>query len=231
MHLPNRPRSVRWWLAVLLLGASGCADGPFVAYNPYYRHQWREDQKYGQTFHQQREEIRQLGAEAGRYSEPEQARLCQELVKLIREDPNPLLRQTAVTALAAFEHPDAESGLQIGLADADPAVRAAACRAWAARGGDRALTRLAEALGSDTDQDVRLAAARELARFSDPVAVRALGAALEDDDPALQYRAVQSLKKASGRDFGDDVGAWRQFVAGQEPPPRPSLVQRLRQLF
>jgi hypothetical protein len=39
-----------------------------------------------------------------------------------------------------------------------------------------------------------------------------LARALEDADPAVQYRAVASLKKVSGRDLGNDVNAWREWA-------------------
>ena len=45
---------------------------------------------------------------------------------------------------------------------------------------------LAATLGGDSDMDVRIAAARELRRFADPVAYESLGLALQEDDPALQ---------------------------------------------
>jgi hypothetical protein len=54
-----------------------------------------------------------------------------------------------------------------------------------------------------------------------------LAAALEEGDPAMQFRAVQSLRSVSGRDFGNDANAWREFANGGNPQPAPSsLVQR-----
>jgi hypothetical protein len=50
--------------------------------------------------------------------------------------------------------------------------------------------------------------------------------ALDDPDPALQRRAVESLRQVTGRDFGNDVVAWRTYVQGGEPARRrPSLVE------
>lgn len=78
-----------------------------------------------------------------------------------------------------------------------------------------------------------MAAARELRRFQDPLAYQALGLALQDEDPALQYRAVESLREASGKDYGNDLQAWQQFAQGQDPGPEysPSVAERLRRLF
>ena len=67
-------------------------------------------------------------------------------------------------------------------------------------------------------------------------AVEALAIALQDPSPALQYRAMESLKKVSGRDLGHDVVAWRNFIESAAPPsptPRegPSLVERFQDRF
>jgi hypothetical protein len=63
--------------------------------------------------------------------------------------------------------------------------------------------------------------------------VQALGIALDDADPALQHRAVQSLERVSGEDFGDSVPAWRQYVRGEpvNAPEPPSIAERFRELF
>ena len=81
--------------------------------------------------------------------------------------------------------------------------------------------------------DVRIAAARELRRFPDRVAYEALGLALQEDDPALQYRAVESLKEASGKNYGNNLQAWQQFAEGKDPGPEytPSVADRVRALF
>jgi hypothetical protein len=60
--------------------------------------------------------------------------------------------------------------------------------------------------------------------------VPALGVALEDPDPAMQYRAVNSLRAISGRDLGNDVQQWRLYVKGQLPE-EPTFAERLRRLF
>jgi HEAT repeat protein len=112
-------------------------------------------------------------------------------------------------------------------------VRVAACEAWSRRGGPEAVHALSKVLHGDTELDVRLAAARALGALRDRTAIPALGLALEDANPALQWRAIQSLKAVSGRDFGDNVPAWRQFVQSGAAPERehPSLADRVRDLF
>jgi hypothetical protein len=80
---------------------------------------------------------------------------------------------------------------------------------------------------------VRIAAARELENFRTPEVIPALGVALDDSDPALQHRAIRSLKVVTGKDFGNSVPAWQQFVRTGEIQASevPSLAERLREWF
>jgi hypothetical protein len=210
---------------------SGCADSGFRRLR--YGREWREDEEYGATFHTRLEELTSLQENADDLSPEEQARTAHQLLQALAADPSPLYRRQVVYTLAALQTPAATEGLSRAIQDEDPSVRIAACEAWAGRGGDESLRVLSGVVGNDADLDVRISAARELANFKDPAAVRALGVALDDPDPALQHRAVQSLKSVTGEDFGNSVPAWRQFVRG-EPVPRsdePSIADRLRDLF
>jgi HEAT repeat protein len=125
------------------------------------------------------------------------------------------------------------TGTQVALAaikDPDSDVRLVACDALGKRGGPPAVAALCDALKLDLESDVRLAAAKALGETHDPAAVPALGAALEDQDPAMQYRAVNSLRAISGKDLGNDVQRWRLYAKGQLPP-EPTFAERLRNLF
>jgi HEAT repeat protein len=120
--------------------------------------------------------------------------------------------------------------LTAGLKDTDRDVRIACCEAWAKRKGHDATRLLSEMLTSDTDIDVRMAAARALGDTGDPAATPALALALENPDPAMQYRAVQSLKKLTGKKYDDNVAVWREYVKGNSPP-EPSLTSRMKNWF
>ena len=63
--------------------------------------------------------------------------------------------------------------------------------------------------------------------------MKALAVALEDQDPALQRRAVLSLEKVTGRDLGPDVNAWRQLVreGNVAPAKTTSLANQLRKFL
>jgi HEAT repeat protein len=174
-------------------------------------------------------DIQQLGREARNADPAVQQQLAAELAQRFTGEPDPLLRERLVTALAPVPSPAASEALRQAVQDRDTAVRLRAVEAWGDRPVAEAIPVLAEVLASDTDTDVRLAATRALGRFRDPAAVRPLSVALEDSDPALQYRAVQSLKKITDRDFGADLVAWRRFARGEvvESSQGRSVVSRL----
>jgi len=204
-----------------------------MALNPSMRSQWEADEAYQPTLHRQLAELEPVRTNVTRMSAEQQAHWCGELQHIVQSHSNPVLRAACVNTLARFSIPAANEPLTLAMKDADSAVRIAACRAWGQRGGKEGTQLLAATLGSDSDMDVRLAAARELRRFSDPIAYEALGLALQENDPALQYRALESLREASGKDYGTDLQAWQQFAQGQDPGPEytPSLAERLRALF
>jgi len=91
---------------------------------------------------------------------------------------------------------------------------------------------LAARYQTDTELDVRLRALRCLGEIGDSKAVPVLAKALEDSDPAVQYRAVAALKKVSGRDLGDDVNKWREWAADPEGSAADwSIAETFRKLF
>ncbi len=222
-------------LLVLLVGMSacGCADGPFgglAALNPYYRDQWAKDELAGPTFHTQLAELRAIRENPTGLSPDEQRRVVPTLADIVQNSTNTFLRAEATLTLAEFPTPETIPTLQLAMNDEDADVRIAACRAWGRRGGPEALDILSRAVSNDSDLDVRLAATAQLAKFQDRQSLDALAVALNDKDPALQHRAVQSLKSVSGQDYGDSVPAWRDYVEGRSPTPpaAPSIAERLR---
>jgi hypothetical protein len=209
----------------------GCADGPFRRL--WYYREWQQDEQYGPTYHTQIEELKALRGSVHQYDEVEQAKLAKQLTDTLAKTRSAPHRREIVHTLGAITVPGAMDGLRLGIKDAEPNVRVAACEAWARHGGEEALRVLSDTLSSDKDIDVRMAATRELARFRRPEAVRALGVALDDPNPALQHRAVQSLKGITGKDLGNNVAAWRQFVHEGTTPPvdKPTIAERVRNLF
>jgi HEAT repeat protein len=176
-------------------------------------------------------ELRKLSQKAASSSPEERQRISQQLVASIRTEKDPQIRVEIIRALGRYPSPEGEVILKAALADADTHVRVAACEAWGKHGDAQAVSLLSDALRSDVDADVRLAAAKALGKTKNPEAVAALGEALSDADPAMQYRAVLSLQKVTGKDLGNDVERWQQYVKGERPGPTPSLAERIRRLF
>jgi HEAT repeat protein len=210
---------------------SGCKTGPgaeLYGYNPF-RRQGPEETEYGPTAVARRQELLELAAQAKNLPPAEQMRLGTELAMRMQNEVDPVLRSDAVKALGNISTETAKEALRMALKDGEASVRIAACQAWQNIGGPEAIDVLSTVVASDTDDDVRLAAARALGAFRDPAAVRGLAIALDDNNPALQHRAMESLRIASGQNYGYDVVAWRTYVEGGSPttPDRgPSLVER-----
>jgi len=230
----NPPRAIRarvWAAAWLLVGwtALGCHSLPVL---PFLAAE--SDQVPGVTPPAERvAKIQELGRQAASADPEEQQRVAAQLAEAIRDEEDPLIRVEIVRAMGSVKGPLAERVLQAATDDPAPEVRIAACEAWGRRGGTAAVGVLGEVLGGDLDIDVRLAAAKALGQTADPKAVAVLGRVLDDPDPALQYRAVQSLREVTGKDLGNDVRRWQQYVRGELPADalQPSLAERVRQWF
>lgn len=225
---------------VMLAGAvvvAGCAGEPLwldvLSLNPSVRRRWEEDDRYAPTYYTRRDELRDLRSRAANLPPAQQSQIALQLTDLLRNERSPLLRREAVITLGYLPVAEAIAGLQLAIADQDLDVRTAACTAWRRHGGEAAAGALLAAASQDEDLDVRLAAVKELQHFRGPEVMRVLGLALEDADPALQYRAVLSLQEVSDVNYGESVYAWREYLRGNSPalPETPSLVERVTNWF
>jgi HEAT repeat protein len=161
---------------------------------------------------------------------PQQRQITDQLARQIQVEPDPLVREAVIKSIAEFRTPMAQQVLEAGLGDESKAVRIACCNALGRRAEAASVPSLAKTLQGESDIDVRLAAAEALGNIKSPAAIQALVVALDDRDPAMQYVGVQSMKSITGKDYGPDVGAWRQVATGQNPPAPagPSIAERLR---
>ena len=176
--------------------------------------------------------FRQLAAQSDGTDSREQQRLVEQLARQIQIEADPLVREAIIESAAEFRTSLAERMLLAGLNDESIPVRIRCCELLGARGDQRFVEPLSRVLREDANIDVRLATIAALGEVPTPQAVQALAPALDHRDPAMQFAAVQALRSASGEDFGNDVNAWQQFVAGKTPdPPREiSVAERLRRL-
>ncbi|MBN2216098.1 MAG: HEAT repeat domain-containing protein [Pirellulales bacterium] len=178
-------------------------------------------------------DLRALAKRASSLPVEEQEKTAQALADEFRGEEDPLIRAEMVRAMKKLPSPEASAALRQAMEDSSIDVRIAACQAWGERTGPEAVELLGQRIGSDTNIDVRLAAARALGETNDQKAVDKLALALDDADPALQYRAVLSLQKITGKQLDNDVNQWRQYVKGETPTPTPptSVAERFRRLF
>lgn len=221
-------------LYLLWAGSSGCAQQQAAQkwYDPFGLFAQKEEPAVKVKTSAERIKIlRELAKRAPNMSPSEQQRASEEIANALGKgnEDDILVRAQMLRTIAVFPTAQAGRTLTAGLKDEDRDVRVACCEAWGQRGGEDAVRLMAETLGSDADVDVRLAAARSLGVLKDPKAIQALGAALDDLNPAIQYRAIESLRKISGKSY-IDIKDWRQFAQGR-PPEEPSIAARLRRLF
>ncbi len=219
------------WLMMLAWSAAGCSIAPYSVW-PYWPFEPPERTTLA-TPAKRISRLESIAENASRASLEERQRMAGELLNQIRTEQDAAVRTQIVRTMATLDCPAVQPALREGLRDPAVTVRVACCDALGHQAGPDAVEPLSRALSYETEIDVKLAAARALSRCRDPRAVGALGAALESSDPALQYRAMQSLKTLTGEDFGNDASAWRQYV--QTGPtlaqPPPSLADRARRLF
>ncbi len=210
-------------LAFLGCLMAGCAEMQVI--NPWARQEWAaEEAKYGKTFDARVQEVRTLRAAAASMKPEEREKQAADLVTRLRNEPNAWMRMELARTLGRYKTPAAAEGLRMAMKDDSIDVRVAACEGWGLLGGKEAATQLATMVGSETNIDVRIAATNALANIKDPRAVNALGIALDDRDPALRYRAAQSLASVTGENYGSDFVAWREYIRKQAPAESPATA-------
>jgi len=230
----HRARLGRVALASVLLSAlvvSGCAKR-FGGAWPFGEDQTAQLKKYGPAPVQRIEAMQVRAKKMAKGTPQEKEAFAAEMAKQIQNETDCNVRMAIIAILAKIDTQTSSAVLYAGLKDPETDVRVACCEAWGKRPSPEATRILAEALSGDTEHDVRMAAAKALASAQDKEAVTALGTALEDSDPAMQYVAVASLKGVTGKNLGTDVNAWRELAKQPDPPLREkSLASRLREMF
>jgi HEAT repeat protein len=178
-------------------------------------------------------ELRKLAKQAAASGAGGREQIAAQVAASYFKEPDPLVRLEIIRVLGACPGATAESTLREAAKDKDADVRVAVCRSFGKHRGATASEVLRERLAGDSDVDVRLTAAEALGGIRDPASVTALAAALDDRDPAMQYQAVQSLRRVAPTDLGNDVDRWRQYVKdGSIAPAKPfSLAETVRSLF
>ena len=208
---------------------TGCAS-----WTPWKRREKaaRDQEKYGFTADTRIKKLAERSKAVK--SEPAQNQLefTQDLVRMMLEEHDPRVRGKILETAAEYDTAAATAICSGAMQDPNESVRIRACDVWAKRGGEEAVQLLAMRFQTDTDLDVRLRALKMLGELKDAQAIPVLARALEDGDPAVQYRAVASLKQVSGRDLGNDVNAWREWAADPAAHKAEwSIAEGFRRLF
>jgi hypothetical protein len=227
-------------LTAILLSVvvAGCADGPVPelrTLNPWARQQWAEDELAGPTYHRKVADLAALRSRAASMPPAEREQSAQQLAERLSEEPSPVMRAEFVRTLGELPTASARSAVFAAASDESPYVRREACTALGRQPTQEGFQLLSQTVASETDLDVRIAAARALGSFQDFQAAPSLRPALNDNDPALQLAAMQSLKSVTGQtEYGTDhrwVATWRDYLDGNNPtpPPAPSIAELLQQ--
>jgi len=220
----ERTRSARLIMAVVAVTTTtqltGCADGPLWRtgkYVPWARNQWAAEEKIADTLFSRKREMSEAVASVQGAPVEDQQRVAQTISEVVLRDPVLLLRLHGVDLLGKLNCPMAVQALGSASNDNNADVRIAAIKSWQKMSPETAIPQLQSIIGSDTNVDVRLAATRALGNFNGQQAVSAVSLALDDKDPALQLRAVESLQRITGESFGRDVTKWQQYVGNVKP--------------
>ena len=165
-----------------------------------------------------------LRTDALRLPPTDQTQIATGLAEVIQSEKDPYMRVEIVRTLGAFPGAAATQALARCGDDESKEVRIACCQVWGDRHEPAAREGLARVVAEDSSLDVRLAAVRGLANHPGQESEQALAVALNDKDPALQYRAVRSLQKLTGRRLGNDVALWRDMLNSGTPAPRSESI-------
>jgi hypothetical protein len=239
MAAPSQRVSLLLAGTVALAAASltGCQDGPLYAMktvNPYFTmKEWKEDEALGVTDHERRKQLARLAETIDQLPPDRQEFWAGHLHKMLENDQSAEMRRLVVRAAGRLDSPTALEMIEQGLDDTSTKVRMEACRSLGRKSENEDATRLlVAAIGTDTSQDVKHSAMDALANHKNKIAVDSLRLALSDRNPATRTLAVQSLRGATGKNYGDDPQVWIAALDGKPTEETPiRFADRLRDLF
>jgi len=228
----ERTKSARLIMAIVAATTTaqftGCADGPLWKtgkYVPWARNQWAAEEEIADTLFSRKREMSEAVASVQGAPVEDQQRVAQTISEVVLRDPVLLLRLHGVNLLGKLNCPLAVQTLGSASNDNNADIRIAAIKSWQKMSPETAIPQLQNIIGSDTNIDVRLAATRALGNFNGQQAISAVSLALDDQDPALQLRAVESLQRITGESLGRDVSKWQQYVSNVKPAPYQDINQ------
>lgn len=217
-------------IGITCLAVVGCIKGPMwrTGYaSPWARQRWADEERIAQSIYSRRDEMSAMVESANRGTDEDRRRAAEHLGQIAANDSVLLVRQEAVQLLGRIDHDAARMVLQMAAQDARTEIRMAVVFACGEGNNPEKLKILQGIIGSDADIDVRLAATRALENYQGPEAVRALALALDDSDPALQLRAIESLQVVTGEKLGTDVRAWQAYARNATESIEPESPEQI----
>lgn len=132
------------------------------------------------------------------------------IIRLLKNDPESNVRETAATALGNSGDPRAHDLLVAALDGKDEGVRATAIQMLGLMHDARAVQPLIGLL-SDKAPRVRMDAVSSLGQIKDARAVAPLVALIEDEDERVRMGAMDALGKITGQPATTDAAQWRKW--------------------
>ena len=228
-------------MSVLL---SGCAvENQYLAKLPLF--EAKSDKIPGlDSPHERKKIIQEKGKMGATANESDREILVAQLVHEYQTCPDPNMRREAVDALEKIPHPDRDRHLQnILRQDDNPFVRLSSLEALGKTYSgqqEELIAVLIDRIKTDPDKDVRLRSVRILGQVTpkdtrddlNRTVVLELGHLLQDKIPAVRYETMQSLQKVSGKDYGNDINRWLQYIRytnGEVPdlPPERTMAEKM----
>jgi HEAT repeat protein len=154
---------------------------------------------------------------------------ARQALRAATQDPDPLVRTTAVISLAKLGDNDAQNSVDRMLASQVPDVQLAAADAWEGRQGP--WVDVVRPLLDNPDGLIRLHAARAIAAVNPDDARRTLSEALSDPNPVVRASAAQLLTDIiTANPSAADVAALRQRLRDPDPAVRVPAADALLKL-
>lgn len=201
----------------------GCAEGPLHSTGwlfPTAVEHWKNEEKHGPTIHALRDEQVRLREAWPTLSPADRESAITDLAEKFERTTNQTLKLEYLRTVASASEPSVVPMLIQATGDRSLLVRTAACDALKGRANAEAQGRLRDLAESDSSIDVRLAAIRALEGDASDGTFASMKRLLEDDDPAIQYRAMATLEATTGKEYGRDSRAWLAYLNGDEPEIR-----------
>ena len=222
-------------LALMLL-SSGCIDGPFFQMkklNPYIQSQWKQDREKVVVFSERIDELRLLRTQFASMDPQEQNDWISKLGQMLKSETSPeIRRETVLTLDPVKQNPDALEILIPLANDKNEKVRMALVSTLRNSQLEASTNTLISMASSDTSNNVKLSATRALGSHNSDAVKQFLGTKLDDRNIAVRFQASQALGELTGKRYGGDIDAWRQYLAGQNvPEPELSFAETLESMF